>query len=162
MKQIKAFSKRYTFLSSPKPQIKIWNSHISEFKIVQYYPGNSLAVQRLGVHTLTTEGLGSISGLGTQIPQATRCRAVLHNSLIFDSGWHNKSSYFLTQSTLTAFHKIYSINIPSGHHLDTQNWFPMFDPRCGSFLYFDLVSVFVSTLSHTCLLRSKDELPFLL
>ena len=32
--------------------------------------GNSLAVQWLGLHALTAEGLGSIPGQGTKIPQA--------------------------------------------------------------------------------------------
>ena len=32
--------------------------------------GNSLAVQRLGLHALTAEDLGSIPGQGTKIPQA--------------------------------------------------------------------------------------------
>ena len=34
---------------------------------------NSLAVQWLGLHTLTTEDLGSIPGRGTKIPQASLC-----------------------------------------------------------------------------------------
>ena len=34
--------------------------------------GNSLAVQRLGLHTFTAEGVGSIPGQGTKIPQALR------------------------------------------------------------------------------------------
>ena len=32
--------------------------------------GNSLAVQWLGLHAFTAEGLGSIPGRGTEIPQA--------------------------------------------------------------------------------------------
>ena len=32
--------------------------------------GNSLAIQWLGLHTLTAEGPGSIPGRGTKIPQA--------------------------------------------------------------------------------------------
>ena len=35
-------------------------------------PGNSLAVQRLGLCTLTAEGPGLIPGRGTKIPQATQ------------------------------------------------------------------------------------------
>ena len=35
--------------------------------------GNSLEVQWLGLSTLTAEGLGSILGLGTKLPQATPC-----------------------------------------------------------------------------------------
>ena len=35
--------------------------------------GNSLAVRWLGLHALTAEGLGSISGGGTKIPQAMWC-----------------------------------------------------------------------------------------
>ena len=34
--------------------------------------GNSLAVQRLGHHTFTAEGLGSIPGQGTKTPQAKK------------------------------------------------------------------------------------------
>ena len=34
------------------------------------FNGNSLAVQWLGLHAFTTEGLGSIPGWGTKIPQA--------------------------------------------------------------------------------------------
>ena len=34
-------------------------------------PGNSPAVQRLGLDTFTVEGMGSIPGQGTKIPQAT-------------------------------------------------------------------------------------------
>ena len=34
--------------------------------------GNSLVVQWLGLGALTAEGPGSISGRGTQIPQAVR------------------------------------------------------------------------------------------
>ena len=34
--------------------------------------GNPLVVQWLGLHALTAEGLGSIPGQGTQIPQAAR------------------------------------------------------------------------------------------
>ena len=34
--------------------------------------GNSLAVQWLGLHSFTAEGLDSISGWGTKILQATR------------------------------------------------------------------------------------------
>ena len=34
------------------------------------YRGNSLAVQWLGLHAFTAEGLGSISDQGTKIPQA--------------------------------------------------------------------------------------------
>ena len=34
---------------------------------------NSLAVQWLGLYTLTGLGLGSITGWGTKIPQAVRC-----------------------------------------------------------------------------------------
>ena len=35
--------------------------------------GNSLAVQWLGLRALTAEGLGSIPGQGTKIPQVTWC-----------------------------------------------------------------------------------------
>ena len=35
------------------------------------YFRNSLAVQRLGLHTFTAEGPGSISGRRTRIPKAT-------------------------------------------------------------------------------------------
>ena len=35
-------------------------------------PGNSLAVQWLGLYTLTVKGLGSIPGRGIKIPQAAR------------------------------------------------------------------------------------------
>ena len=35
--------------------------------------GNSLAVQWLGLHTLTAKGPGSIPGQGTKTPQAARC-----------------------------------------------------------------------------------------
>ena len=35
--------------------------------------GNSLAVQWLGLHTLTAEGPGSIPGWGTRIPHPTSC-----------------------------------------------------------------------------------------
>ena len=41
----------------------------SEEFISRLKPGNSLAVQWLGFCTLTTEGTGSISNLGTKIPQ---------------------------------------------------------------------------------------------
>ena len=34
--------------------------------------GNFLVVQWLGLHVFTTEGLGSIPGRGTKIPQATQ------------------------------------------------------------------------------------------
>ena len=43
--------------------------------ILQFKKGNSrnsLAVQRLGLGTFTAEGLGSIPGQGTKIPQATQ------------------------------------------------------------------------------------------
>ena len=36
------------------------------------YVGNSLAVQRLGHHTFTAEGLGSIPSQGTKTPQAKK------------------------------------------------------------------------------------------
>ena len=36
------------------------------------YVGNSLAVQRLGHHTSTAEGLDSIPGQGTKTPQAKK------------------------------------------------------------------------------------------
>ena len=36
--------------------------------------GNSLAVQWLGLHAFTAEGLGSIPGLGTKTPQAMQRR----------------------------------------------------------------------------------------
>ena len=35
--------------------------------------GNSPEVQWLGLHNFTTEGMGSVSGLRTKIPQAMRC-----------------------------------------------------------------------------------------
>ena len=35
--------------------------------------GNSLAVQWLGLRTLSTEGLGSIAGLGNKILQVVQC-----------------------------------------------------------------------------------------
>ena len=35
--------------------------------------GNFLAVQWLGLHALTAEGLGSIPGRGTKIPHAAQC-----------------------------------------------------------------------------------------
>ena len=41
--------------------------------INKMWSGNSLAVQWLGLRTLTTEGLRSIPGRGTKIPQAARC-----------------------------------------------------------------------------------------
>ena len=34
--------------------------------------GNSLVVQKLGLHVLTAEGSGSIPGQGTKIPQAVQ------------------------------------------------------------------------------------------
>ena len=37
------------------------------------YGGNSLVVQGLGLHAFTTEGLNSIPGQGTKIPQAVQC-----------------------------------------------------------------------------------------
>ena len=36
-------------------------------------PGNSLAVQWLGLHTFTAMALGLIPGWGTKIPQAAQC-----------------------------------------------------------------------------------------
>ena len=48
--------------SVPSPQIYV------DLKLLC---GNSLTVQWLGVHTLTAEGLGSIPGEGTRIPQDT-------------------------------------------------------------------------------------------
>ena len=36
-------------------------------------PGNSLAVQWLGLHTFMAEGAGSTPGQGTKIPQASQC-----------------------------------------------------------------------------------------
>ena len=36
--------------------------------------GKSLAVQWLGLHALTADGLDSIPGQGTKIPQAVQCR----------------------------------------------------------------------------------------
>ena len=36
------------------------------------YFGNSLVVQRLGHHTFTAEGLGSIPGQGTKTPRAKK------------------------------------------------------------------------------------------
>ena len=41
-------------------------------EIKKAIPGNSLVVQWLGLHTLTAEGLGSIPGQGTKIPQAAQ------------------------------------------------------------------------------------------
>ena len=35
--------------------------------------GNSLVVQWLGLHTLTAEGLGSISGQASKFPQVAQC-----------------------------------------------------------------------------------------
>ena len=37
-----------------------------------FISGNTLAVQWLGLHAFTAEGLGSISGQGTKIPQAVQ------------------------------------------------------------------------------------------
>ena len=34
---------------------------------------NSLAVQWLGLHAFTAEGMGSIPGRGTKIPHASQC-----------------------------------------------------------------------------------------
>ena len=45
-----------------------------EISLLKKHPlGNSLAVQWLGLQPLTAQGLGSIPGWGTKIPQATRC-----------------------------------------------------------------------------------------
>ena len=37
------------------------------------FSGNSLVVQWLGLRAFTAEGLGSIPGRGTKIPQASKC-----------------------------------------------------------------------------------------
>ena len=42
-------------------------------------PGNSLAVQWLGLRNFTAEGLSSIPGQGTKIPQAKRCSKTKQN-----------------------------------------------------------------------------------
>ena len=42
-----------------------------KFKLEGLGVGNSLVAQWLGLRTSTAEGLGSIPGLGTKIPQAT-------------------------------------------------------------------------------------------
>ena len=47
-------------------------AHLHNEMFNQECSGNSLMVQLLGLHALTAEGLGSISGQGTKIPQATR------------------------------------------------------------------------------------------
>ena len=43
-------------------------------KILAASPGNSLAVQWLGLHAFTAKGPGSIPGWGTKIPQALQSK----------------------------------------------------------------------------------------
>ena len=43
------------------------------FFVTKLWLGNSPEVQWLGLHNFTTEGMGSVSGLRTKIPQAMRC-----------------------------------------------------------------------------------------
>ena len=57
-------------------QTNATHSNTDEFLkcgIDQKKPGNSLAVQGLGLRALTAEGPGSIPGWGTKIPQASQC-----------------------------------------------------------------------------------------
>ena len=43
------------------------------WKLRKVNPGNSLAVQWLGLRAFTAEDVGSIPGRGTKVPQAVRC-----------------------------------------------------------------------------------------
>ena len=45
--------------------------------------GNSLVVQWLGLSALTAEGLGSIPGRGTKIPQAVRCSQKIQKKKLY-------------------------------------------------------------------------------
>ena len=49
------------------------------------HPRNSLAVQGLGLHTFTTEGMSSISGQGTKIPEVVKCSQKIKHSNGFPS-----------------------------------------------------------------------------
>ena len=55
--------------------------------------GNSLAVQRLGLCTLSAKGPGSIPGWGTKIPQATK------------QGQKKKKKHQLTPARMACFKK---------------------------------------------------------
>ena len=44
----------------------------SDQKVILNWLGNSLAVQLLGLYTLTAKGQGSIPGWGTKVPQTKK------------------------------------------------------------------------------------------
>ena len=114
--------------------------------------GNSLAVQWLGLHALNVEGLGSIPGQGTKIPQAvwhgqkkkkppltnknetkqkttTRCNNVFQSlgfsQLVHTYPWFFFSSQMRATSNFyqLALYTISRINLTSSHHLIHSSYF---------------------------------------
>lgn len=57
-------------LSNLPGQTRLYSAATHGGSIQKGIPGNSPAVQRLGLGTFTVEGVGSIRGQGTKIPQA--------------------------------------------------------------------------------------------
>lgn len=57
--------------------------------------GNCLAIQWLGLSTYTSEGLGSISGWGTKIPQ-TMAQPTTKTSFMYHNSPHNCCQYCLS------------------------------------------------------------------
>ena len=71
----------FTFFNGWKKNLK---NNISWHLKIIYNFGNSLVVQWLGLCALTAEGLGSIPGQETKIPQAIQC-SQKQNNIIYNS-----------------------------------------------------------------------------
>ena len=68
---------------------EIWRPHQSIISL-NTERGNSLVVQKLGLHVLTAEGLGSIPGQGTKIPQAVGKKKKGETPINRETSWCNK------------------------------------------------------------------------